>query len=106
MIQLIAFIIFSVSVLGIVFILLKKVPVLVGLPKNGHHGFKKHESIAALEKKIKDTYFHLFSKKMLLHRILSKLRIWALKAERKIDVLLHGIRKEAQELDKKFKKKK
>ena len=76
------------------------------LPENGHHGIKKHPRIVKIEKKIKDTWFRLFEKQMLLHKILSKSRIWILKTERKIDVLLHGIRKKAQELDKEVKKKK
>jgi len=106
MVQLIAFIIFILSVGGIFFILYRKVPVLIQLPQNGHHGIKKHEFIATVEKKIKEVYFHLFSKQMLLHKVLSKVRIWTLKIERKIDTLLHGIRKKAQELDKQVKKKK
>lgn len=106
MLQLIAFTIFTFSILGIVFILFRKIPVLIQLPQNGHHGFKKHEVILNIEKKVKDTYFHLFSKQMLLHRLLSKFRIWTLKIEAKIDTLLVGIRKKAQELDKQVKKRK
>ena len=103
MIQLIVFIIFLISLAGIFFILAKKAPQLALLPKNGHHGFKKHKVIAHLENKIKATHFHFFEKQMLLHKILSKFRIWILKTERFIDVKLHGIRKKAQELDKKKK---
>ena len=106
MLQLIALIIFIVSLAELIFILWKKIPVLVQLPQNGHHGFKKSESIANIEKKIKDTYFHLFSKQMLLHKVLSFVKITTLKLETKIDELLHGIRKRAQELDKKVKNKK
>ncbi len=84
----------------------KKIPLLIGLPENGHHGFKKPEVIANLEKKIKDHHFHLFEKQMLLHTLLSKTKLWVLKAETKIDQLLHGIRKKAQELDKQVKGKK
>jgi len=100
MVQLIAFIIFTVSTLVILFILYKKIPVLVQLPKNGYNGFKKPELIFKIEKKIKDYHFHFFKKQMLLHRILSKSIIWILKIERKIGELLHGIRKKAQQLDK------
>jgi len=106
MTQLIALIIFLASVLVIIFVLFKKMPVLGSLPQNGHHGFKKHELILKIENKVKDAYFHLFSKQMLLHRILSKFRLWILKIEKKIDELLHGIRKKAQELDKDIKNKK
>lgn len=104
MVQLIISIIFLVSLLGMLFILFRKIPVLIQLPQNGHHGFKKSEFVLNIEKKIKDSYFHLFSKQMLLHGILSKFRVWTLKIERKIGELLHGIRKKAQELDKKVKK--
>ncbi|MBI1866243.1 MAG: hypothetical protein HYS02_00550, partial [Candidatus Staskawiczbacteria bacterium] len=62
--------------------------------------FKKHEFIVKKKKKINDAYFHLFSKQMLLHKILSKFRVLTLKIERKIDELLHGIRKKAQQIDK------
>ena len=106
MVQLITFLIFIISVAGIFFIVLKKIPVLITLPQNGHHGFKKHRIIVKIEKKIKDTHFHFFEKQMLLHKVLSKSRLWILKIERKIDELLHGIRKKAQELDKKVKNKK
>ena len=105
MIQLIVFIIFIVSLLGVLFILLKQIPALVKLPQDGSHGFKKHAFIATLERKVKDSYFHFFEKQMLLHKILSKFRLLALKTERKMDELLHGIRKKAQELDQQTKKK-
>ena len=106
MIQLIVFIIFAVSVTVVFFILLKKVPVLVSLPKHGHHGFKKHEAIAAIEKKIKQLHFHFFKKQMLLHKLLSWLKVWTLKMETRVDGLLRGIRKKAQELDREMRKKK
>lgn len=106
MLQLVAFIIFSVSLLGIVFILFKKIPVLVSLPQNGHHGIKKNEFILNIEKKIKDFHFKFFHKQVFLHKVLSFIKVWTLKIETKIDVLLHGIRKKAQEIDKQVKKKK
>lgn len=101
MIQLIFFIIFLISVLVIAFILVRKIPALISLPQNGHHGFKKHELVVKAENKIKETYFHWFAKKMLLHKILSQFRLWFLKLEKKTDELLHGIRKSAQDLEKK-----
>jgi len=106
MVQLILFIIFLASTLGTVFILYKKIPVLTALPQNGHHGFKKPEFFSNIEKKIRKHHFHFFKKKMLLHKFLSKIRILVLKLERKISELLHGIRKNAQELDKQAKKRK
>ena len=99
MIQLITFIIFIVSASAIGVMLYKKIPVLTQLPQNGHYGFKKPEAIATLEKKIKAMHFDLFAKQMLLHKLLSKTRLWVLKTERKIDELLHGIRKKAQQLE-------
>lgn len=104
MFQLIAFIIFIISVLAISFIVRKKIPLLVLLPKNGHHGFKKPAAIASLEEKIRARYFHFFEKQMLLHKLLSIVRVLTLKVERKIGDLLQGIRQKAQELDNKNKK--
>lgn len=106
MVQLIAFIIFILSIFSIAFILYKKIPVLVNLSKNGHHGIKKHELILDMEKKIKHFNFNFFQKQVYLHKFLSKLKVLILKIETKIDVLLHGIRKKAQELDKQVKKRK
>lgn len=106
MVQLIAFIIFIISLTGIAFILFKKVPALVNLPQHGHHGFKKSEFILTIEKKIKNIHFDIFHKQVYLHKALSKTRIWILKLERKIGERLHGMRKKAQQLDKEVKKKK
>ncbi len=106
MLQLIAFIIFAVSLLGIAFILLKKIPALAALPQNGHHGIKKNEFVLNIEKKIKDFHFKFFHKQVFLHKILSFIKVWVLRIETKIDVRLHGIRKKAQEIEKQIKKKK
>ena len=106
MLQLLAFIIFIVSFFGVVFVLYKKIPVLVQLPQNGYHGLKKPDFILRIEKKIKDHHFHFFEKQMLLHKLLSRAKVWILKIETKVDDLLHGIRKKAQELDKEIKKRK
>ena len=106
MVQIIALIIFLMSSLGIIFILYKKIPLLVELPQNGHHGIKKPEFILNIEKAVKESHFHFFEKQMLLHKLLSKSRISILKLEKKVDVLLSGIRKKAQELDKKVQKRK
>lgn len=85
--------------------LYRKIPALVELPQNGHHGIKKPKLVRDLEKKIKETHFNIFKKQMFLHKLLSKTKVWILKTETKIDNLLHGIRKNAQELDKKNGKK-
>jgi len=99
MIQLIAFIVFIISGIAIAFILFKKAPVLIQLPENGHHGIKKHRFIVEIERKIKNVYLHIFEKRTLSHKFLSKLKVLILKFERKIDDLLHGIRKNVQELE-------
>ncbi len=106
MVELIAFIIFIFSVIAIFFVLLKKTPALTSLPKNGHHGIKKHKIILSIENKIKTAHFNLFKNQMWLHKFLSWIKIWILKIEDKIDQLLSGIRKKAQHLDKETKKKK
>ncbi len=105
MVQLIALIILIISTSVVVFILYKKIPVLVQLPQNGHHGLKKPEFISKIERKIKDKHFHFFEKQMLLHKLLSFTKVWILKIETKIDKILYGVRKKAQELDKKNGKK-
>ena len=106
MLQLIAFVIFVVSLGVVFFIIFKKIPALAVLPKNGHHGFKKPKFISSIEKKLKDQHFYVFKKQVVLHKILSKVRIWVMKIERTVGDLLHGIRKKTQELDKQVKKRK
>ncbi len=106
MLQLIAFIIFVISAIGISVILVKKAPELINLPKNGSYNFKKNDVVARVEGRLKDFHFHFFSKQMLLHKILSFVKVWTLKAEVRIDHLLHGIRRNAQEMDRKVRKKK
>lgn len=99
MAQLIATIIFLGSILSIVFILYRKVPVLIELPKNGSHGLPKIKLISKLEDKTKNVY-SLFSKQIILHKFLSWVKVMTMKVELKIDHLLHGIRKKAQQADK------
>lgn len=105
MLQLIVFIIFLVSAAGAGFILFRKITVLVTLPKNGHHGIRKPEIFVNFEKKLREHHFNWVAKKMLLQKFLSKIRVLILKAERKVDTLLHSIRQQAQELDKQVKRK-
>lgn len=100
MAELLASIIFVCSLGGIFFILSRKIPVLIQLSQNGHNGLKKPSFILDAEQKIKDFYFHFFTKRAFLHKILSKIRILILKIERKISETLHIIRKNAQEMDK------
>lgn len=100
MIQLIVFIIFLISTLIVAIMLYRKIPVLVELPQNGHHGIKKPKLVMNVENKIKDFYFHFFKKQMLLHKLLSWSKVSILKLENRIDVLLHGVRKKTQEVTK------
>lgn len=104
MLQLVAFIVFIISVSGVTLILCRKIPILIELPQNGYNGFKKPEFFLELEKKVKELYFHFFKKQMLLHKLLSWIKVWTLKLETKVDYLLSSVRKKAQELDKQIKK--
>jgi len=105
MIQLIVLIIFVLSLGGILFILARKMPILVELPQNGSTGFKKHRVILDAEKKIKEVSV-FFEKQILLHKLLSWIKCLTIKTEVKIDHLLHSIRKKAQKIDKDLKEKK
>ncbi len=105
MIQLIVFIIFLISVLGITFILYRKIPVLIELPRNGSMGLRNHQVIVDIENKIKEIQT-VFKKQILLHKFLSWVKCLTLKVEVKIDHLLHSIRKKAQNIDKEIKNKK
>lgn len=106
MFQLIVFIIFLISAIAVAGMLYRKIPALIELPQNGHHGIKKPEVVAHAENRIKDLYFHFFKKQMLLHKLLSFSKIWILRIENKIDVLLHGVRKKNQEVTKQHRKRK
>ncbi len=103
MIELIATIIFAVSILAIVFILYSKAGALATLPRNGKTGVRNHHIVLNIENKIKDILLS-FEKQILLHKFLSWAKCFVMKVEVKIDHLLHGIRKKAQQADKKTKK--
>lgn len=105
MIQLIATIILLASILVIAFILYRKAPVLVKLPEKGHHGIPKAKIISHIEEKVKDAH-SLIKKQIILHKVLSWVKVLTLKTETKIDTLLHKIRKKAQQIDKDSKNKK
>lgn len=103
MFELIIFIIFVISFGGVAFILARKVPVLVDLPRNGKTGFKKHRLILDAEEKIKNIFVS-FEKQIYLHKALSWLKCQILKLETQIDHSLHNIRKKAQQTKKTPKK--
>jgi len=102
MFTLIISIIFILSFGGVAFILAKKIPVLVSLPQNGTTGIKKHHIILETEEKIKEFIVYV-QKQILLHKLLSWIKVMILKIERRVDNMLHGIRKKAQQVDRKNK---
>ena len=98
MAQLIATIIFLGSVLAMAFILYKKIPELISLSQNSNTDIFKNSIIFNVKNKIENIYF-LFKKQIILHKFLSWVKVMTLKAEIKIDNLLHRIRKKAQQID-------
>jgi hypothetical protein len=91
MIELIATIIFLVSLCGIAVILYRKVPVLAQLSNAKGRGTKRN-FISETESIISD-FYSVFLKQKLLHKSLSWLRIIALRTEAKLDSLLRNLRK-------------
>ncbi|MEK7124157.1 MAG: hypothetical protein AAB877_00520 [Patescibacteria group bacterium] len=106
MIQLIAFIIFLVSIGIVIFILYKKFPILNELPHDGHHGIKKPKFVSDIEHSIKENYRHFFKNRAILHKPFSKLWILTLKFERMVHDALTDIRKRTQKPQKKTSKRK
>ncbi|MEK7080285.1 MAG: hypothetical protein AAB925_00430 [Patescibacteria group bacterium] len=105
MLELIFSVIFIISFGGVLLILARKIPALITLPQNGRTGIKKHRLILDVEEKIKEAFIY-FEKQILLHKLLSWVKCLTLKAETRIDHLLHSIRKKAQQVDKNLKDKK
>lgn len=101
MIQLIATIIFIISVLGILIVLLRKIPILVGLPEVVEKP-KAEVQTPGLKDKIKDAlHIRIINKyfdKILVQKTLSCCKIWILKIEKRIDNLLQKLRKKSQEI--------
>ena len=93
-------VIFIFSFAGVLFILVRKFPVLNSLPQNGTVGIKKHKIISDIETKIKDVFIY-FEKQIFFHKFLSFVKVLTLKIEIRVDNLLHKIRKKAQEIDNK-----
>ena len=105
LVESIALAIFVFSFGGILLILVRKIPVLNDLPRNGSTGFKKHQYILEIEQKIKEILV-FFKKQIFLHKFLSWVKVMTLKVETKIDSLLHRIRRKAQKIDKEIEEKK
>jgi hypothetical protein len=89
-----AILVFSTG--GLLLILLRKAPLLSSLSQNGTTGIKKHRFVLSLENKIKETLVY-FEKQIFLHKLLSWTKVMILKIETQIDILLHKIRRRAQE---------
>jgi len=103
MFELIALIIFIISIAVISLMLMRKVTTLNTLPKNGDTGLREINFVAKIESKIKK-FFLFFEKQIFLHKFLSWVKVLTLKLETKIDKLLHSIRKKAQKIDNEIKK--
>jgi len=104
-IELIVLIIFVCSLVGILFILGRKVSNLNSLPHTRSADIRGNHIIANLENKIKNIFI-LFEKQILLHKFLSWVKVMTLKIETRTDVLLHKIRHRAQQIEKQKKEKK
>jgi len=100
MIIFIVFTIFIFSLVGITFILYKKMPELLDLPANGRIGIAKPGFISKFEGKVKKISEN-FQKHILLHKFLFSVKCIISKTEHKIDNWLHNIRKKAQQKNKK-----
>jgi hypothetical protein len=105
MIQSIILVIFILSLVGALSILALKIPLLNLLPRNGSAGIREHHFVLNIENKIKDILL-LIEKQIFLHKLLSWIKVVTLKIETKVDHLLHGIRKKAQQIDKKIENRK
>ncbi len=94
MAELIAIFIFVCSLLGMVVIIWRKIPVLAGLPEVFVQTEKEKFSLKEKIKKInpfKSSFFEVFFQK-----VLSKIRILTLKVENKTDKYLQRLREKAQ----------
>ncbi len=92
---------FAASFAGLVAFFMKKAPLLAALPKTTHVFEKKENQPLVVLMKIKEKAENLpalknFSIEILLQRILSKIRILALKFENKTGGWLESLRRKAQ----------
>lgn len=97
MAELIATIIFLISLCAVLYILLRKMPALHKMPLDGTSGLEKLKVVSNTKNKFKDFYHDLFVKQTLLHKLLSFLKICILRIETKIDAWLHKIRRNSQQ---------
>lgn len=96
MLELIATIVFLGSVFGIVFILLKKIPILAEMPSLAE-GQKRESLVSKIKEKFKNLPLirDIFSG-ILLQKTLSKIRVLTLKVESKTAAWLQKLRVKSQ----------
>jgi hypothetical protein len=105
MVELIISVIFIFSFGGVLIILFRKIPILNTLPQNGTTGIGKHRIVLNIGSQVNEVFI-FFRKQIFWHKILSWVKVMTLKIETRVDVLLHKIRKNAQEIDKDLKNRK
>jgi len=95
--EIISYIVLFISIVGLGGIIYRKIPVLVNLPVIS--GSLENETfVVKLKKKIKKINFlKNFSSEIFLQKILSKIRILALKVEHKTSNLLQELREKNRE---------
>ena len=103
-IELFFLIILIFSFVGVLFILIKKIPELNVLSKNGSIGIADHYFILNIRNKVKEILISV-EKQIFLHKFLSWVKVMILKIETKVDTLLHKIRRKAQKIDQESKNK-
>jgi len=84
-------IIFVISFGGVLYIIARKIPQLVMLPKNGTVSLKDNKFIKVAHNKIKKVSV-FFEKKIYLHKFLSWIKVMTLRLEASIDKHLYKIR--------------
>lgn len=99
MFGLIITIIFVISLGGVVFFVVRKLPILAIYSPGRVDKGDKHGVIAFIENKI-EAVSTFFKKMIFLHRILLWIKIMVVKIETKLDYLLHKVRRRAQRADK------
>jgi hypothetical protein len=96
MLQLIVAIILLISLIGLVVIIIRKLPVLVVLPQIGSASVKDFKFVEIIRDLVKSKMV-IFEKKIFVQKFLSWVKVMTLKIETKVDKMLHGIRKKSQQ---------
>lgn len=91
MVILISLIIFTISVLGIGVILLKKIPILVELEEESARSL-----VSKIDSEVREGFKRISFEKY-LHRILSKIRVLSLKTDNRTSNWLQKLRQKSQE---------